>query len=93
MKNTIEDLYFGNIMPSERDVYQNADYKKAIKEAEAVRSEFEKQLTDAQKVLFNSYVDKTNFASVYSEFSAFLEGFRIASRLMAEALVPKDEEI
>ena len=93
MKNTIEDLYFGNIMPSERDVYRNVDYKKAAKEAEAVRSEFEKQLTDAQKVLFNSYVDKSNFASVYSEFDSFLSGFRIASRLMAEALVPKDEEI
>ena len=92
MKNTIEDLYFGNIMPSERDVYQNADYKKAIKEAEAVRSEFEKQLTDAQKVLFNSYVDKTNFASVYSEFDAFLAGFRIASRLMVEALLPTSED-
>ena len=92
MKKTIEDLYFGNIMPSERDVYHNADYKKAIKEAEAVRSEFEKQLTDAQKVLFNSYVDKTNFASVYSEFDSFLCGFRLASNLMAEALVPQDEE-
>lgn len=93
MKNTIENLYFGNIMPSERDVYCNADYKKAAKEAEAVRDEFEKQLTDAQKVLFNAYVDKTNFASVYSEFSSFLEGFRIATHLMVEALVPRDEEI
>jgi len=92
MKKTIENLYFGNIMPSERDVYQNADYKKAIKEAEAVRSEFEKQLTDAQKVLFNSYVDKTNFASVYSEFDSFLYGFRLASNLMVEALAPQDEE-
>lgn len=93
MKNTIENLYFGNIMPSERDVYRNVDYKKAAKEAETVRDEFEKQLTDAQKVLFNSYVDKTNFASVYLEFTAFLEGFRLATRLMAEALVQKDEEI
>lgn len=93
MKNTIENLYFGNIMPSERDVYRNVDYKKAAKEAEIVRDEFEKQLTDAQKVLFNSYVDKTNFASVYLEFTAFLEGFRLATRLMAEALVQKDEEI
>lgn len=92
MKKTIEDLYFGNIMPSERDVYKNTDYKKAIKEAEAVRSEFEKQLTDAQKVLFNSYVDKTNFASVYSEFDSFLSGFRIASRLMLESLLPLGED-
>lgn len=92
MKKTIEDLYFGNIMPSERDVYKNTDYKKAIKEAEAVRSEFEKQLTDAQKVLFNSYVEKTNFASVYSEFDSFLYGFRLASLLMVEALLPLNED-
>lgn len=92
MKKTIEDLYFGNIMPSERDVYQNTDYKKAIKEAEAVRSEFEKQLTDTQKVLFNSYVDKTNFASVYSEFDGFLSGFRLGSKLIVEALLPLSED-
>lgn len=92
MKNTIEDLYFGNIMPSERDVYRNADYKKAAKDAETFREEFEKQLTDAQKVLFNSYVEKANFASVYSEFDGFLSGFRLASKLMVEALLPLSED-
>lgn len=92
MKKTIQDLYFGNVLPNEREVHKNSDYRMASKEAEAARDEFEKQLTDAQKALFNDYVDKHNFASMYLEFTAFLEGFRLASRLLVEALVPKDEE-
>ena len=46
MKKTIEDLYFGQIQPCERNPYKSAEYKKAASEVQSAR---DKLLTTKKK--------------------------------------------
>ena len=41
MKKTIEDLYFGQIQPCERNPYKSAEYKKAASEVQSARDKLE----------------------------------------------------
>ena len=92
MKKTISDLFYGNLNLFDRSMKRNDDYAKSLHEAAEARDDLEATMTDEQKRLLNVYVDKCGTTSCHLEFSAFLIGFRLASRLLCEALVGKDDE-
>ena len=92
MKKTISDLFYGNLNLFDRSMNQNVEYNQSLHEAAEAREELETTMTDEQKRLLNVYVDKCGTTSCHLEFSAFLIGFRVASRLLCEALVGKDDE-
>ena len=92
MKKTIQDLFYGNLNLFDRSMNKSAEYNEALRESAKARDELEATMTDEQKRLLNAYVDKCGLTSCHLEFSAFLIGFRLASRLICEALVSEDEE-
>ena len=92
MKKTISDLFYGNLNLFDRPMENNAEYNQSLRESAKARDELEATMTDEQKRLLNVYVDKCSLTSCHLEFSAFLIGFRVASRLLCEALVGKDNE-
>ena len=55
MKKTIEDLYFGQIQPCERNPYKSAEYKKAASEVQSARDKLLKKLNPEEKQLFAYY--------------------------------------
>ena len=86
MKRTIEDLYFGQIQPCERNPYKSAEYKKAASEVQSARDKLLKRLNPEEKQLFANYQEKENMLFNREEFSVFLEGFQLATKLLLEAL-------
>ena len=92
MKKTISDLFYGNLNLFDRPMTDNAEYNQSLRDSAKARDELEATMTDEQKRLLNVYVDKCGTTSCHLEFSAFLIGFRVASRLLCEALVGKDDE-
>lgn len=92
MKKTIQDLFYGNLNLFDRSMNKSAEYNEALRESAKARDELEATMTDEQKRLLNVYVDKCGLTSCHLEFSAFLIGFRLASRLICEALVSEDDE-
>ena len=92
MKKTISDLYYGNLNLYDRSMKNNVEYNQSLREAAKARDELEATMTDDQKSHLKVYVDKCGTTSCHLEFSAILIGFRLASRLLCEALVGKDDE-
>ena len=86
MKKTIEDLYFGQIQPCERNPYKSAEYKKAVSEVQSARDKLLKKLNTEEKQLFANYQEKESLLFIREEFSIFLEGFQLATKLLLEAI-------
>ena len=49
-------------------------------------------MTDEQKKLLDAYVDKHSTVSCHLEYSAFLVGYKTATRLLSEAIFGKEHE-
>ena len=92
MKTTIEDLYYGNVIPFEKSFSKNSEYGQINHKAGEVREKLEKSLNDEELKLLNEYCDLTGQASTYLDFDSFLQGFRLASKLLCEVLVGNDNE-
>lgn len=92
MKKTIEDLYYGNVIPFEKSFSKNSEYGQINKKAADVREKLEKTLNEEELKLLNEYCDLNGRGSTYLEFDSFLQGFRLGTRLLCEALIGKDNE-
>ena len=86
MKNILEELWYGNIIPMERSVGGNAHIKKLINLMGKNREKLSETLNDSQKELLAKYDDAVN--EMYSEIEkdAFIYGFKLGGRLMQETL-------
>lgn len=86
--NTIEELYYGNITPSEREYRRGSEYAHILHLA----TRNEEKLTEAQKETFGKFKDSTSELSSMTEVAAFSLGFKLDLRLTAEGQEVKQEQ-
>jgi len=86
MKNILEELWYGNIIPMEHSVGGNVHIKKLINLMGKNRENLSGTLNDSQKELLAKYDDAVN--EMYSEIEkdAFMYGFRLSGKIMQETL-------
>ena len=90
---TIKDLFYGNLSLFDRPMRKSDDYNKSLHEEAEAREALDAVLNDEQKKLLNIYVDKCGTMSCHLEYSAFLVGFKTGTRLLAEALFDRGNEM
>ena len=93
MRNTLEDLYYGNITPGQHQIAPNSELKRATDRV----ARFESQLTerldeDGQMVLAKLMESKDEVESI-TALENFILGFRLGVRLMAESMDDNDGDI
>ena len=93
MRNTLEDLYYGNITPGTQQIAPNSELKRATDRV----SRFESQLTerldgDGQTILAKLIESKDEVESI-TALENFILGFRLGIRLMAESMDDNDGDI
>ncbi|MBQ9531412.1 MAG: hypothetical protein IJR70_05020 [Eubacterium sp.] len=82
---TLENLYHGNINPSESEILQDReDYKQSILLVTKAQEELKAALTDEQMELFGAYLMNAEELSLIVEEEMFKEGFKLAARIMTE---------
>jgi len=86
MKETITDLWYGNIAPCEHCGSHDPKANKMICQIEQNREKLCSGLTDAQKERVQKYMDCNEEYLFYMMELAFQEGFTVAVRLTAESL-------
>ncbi len=87
MKNTIIDLWYGNLSPIERSGNDNSEMKSIINILSRNEEKLYKILNDEQKELFEKHNSLLRQYSNLAVEEAFCDGFSIAGRLFAESLV------
>lgn len=90
---TIKDLFYGNLTLFDRPMKKSDEYNQALHEEAEAREALDAVLNDEQKHLLNVYVDKCGTMSCHLEYSAFLVGFKTGTRLLAEALFDRGNEM
>ena len=81
----LEDLYNGNISPSELEhLNTREDYKTATSRVCEAQEELEKTLTEIQQFLFEKYIKEWDIMSLIVEEEIFKEGFSLGMRIKEE---------
>ena len=91
MRDTLEDLYYGNITPCDKRIKPGTPLQQLLDEAEQCEERLAAKLDDAGKALFHRMADAENEASSTIALENFILGFRLGMRLTVEGLLGGDD--
>lgn len=81
----LENLYHGNINPSEfNNLQERENYKKLLSLISTAQEKLSETLTAEQTKLFENYVINSEELSLIIEEEIFKEGFSLAMKIMIE---------
>jgi len=86
MKRTLEALWNGEIAPGQTNGIHNPQMEELAVLIDRNRTALERELSLEQKELLQKYIDCTDEFLYLSAAEAFCDGFRIAGKLLTEAL-------
>lgn len=86
MSSTLEELWFGNIIPFEQFLNGNSHFKELISIMSKSRDELSNGLTHDQNKSLEKYDDVINEMHSIAEVEAFKYGFKLASTLLIESI-------
>ena len=87
MRDTLEDLYYGNITPCDKRIKSGSPLQQVLDEAEQCEERLAAQLNNEGKALLHRLVDAQNEASSTIALENFILGFRLGMRLAVEGLL------
>ena len=82
----LEDLYLGDVRPSERSFKRNSQYAKALDEVVKAGDALTDTLTEKQKEVFEEYMSAQQEVNVLTDCETFIYAFRLAAKIMIDVL-------
>ena len=90
MRDTLEDLYFGNITPNDQIVKSGTALKKAMERSAECEEKLTALLEDKEKALLLRLINAENEIGSTMALENFILGFRLGVRMILEALDEDD---
>ena len=90
MPNILEDLYYGNISPSERRVRPGSKIQKSMQKRDEFETKLNASFTDEQKATFEQYLKIGAEVLDSCCLDSFITGFRLGARFAHETFVGTD---
>ena len=82
----LEDLYLGDVHPSERSFKRNSQYAKALDDLVKAGDALTDTLTEKQKKMFEDNTTAQREANVLTDCETFIYAFRLAAKIMIDVL-------
>ena len=82
----LEELWYGNIEPTEYDASSCKEYKKLWELICRNEEKLKATMTDGQKELFEKYTDCVREQQTNTDCLIFKNGFRLGARMMLEVM-------
>ena len=82
----LEDLYLGDIRPSDRSFKRNSQYAKALDDVDKAGDALTEGLTDKQKELFEDYMTAQREVNVLTDCETFCMAFKLGAKIMLDVL-------
>ena len=83
----LEDLYLGDVRPSERSFKRNRQSAKALDELVKAGDMLTDTLTEKQKELFEDYMTAQREVNVLTDCETFIYSFRLAAKIMIDTII------
>ncbi len=93
MRTTLEDLYYGNITPSEQRMVPGSEMKKAADRVASCEKQLMEQLGEAEQEILTKLIRSQHEINSITATENFILGFRLGVRLMAECMDENDGDI
>lgn len=78
----LEDLWCGNIRPSEYDVSSCSEYATALERINQVERKLQDTLSDEQKGLFARYTESVQDFHALADYLLFQSSFKLGAQMM-----------
>lgn len=88
---TLEDLYYGNIYPYERDIKKTGRESTLLRLVVKNENDLLATLTEQQKEIFQKCKDAESEMHCSFELRSFIEGFRLGMKLTVEGMYCTEE--
>lgn len=83
----LEDLYLGDVRPSDRSFKRNSQYANALDEVVKVGDALTDSLTEKQKELFEEYMTAQREVNVLTDCETFCLAFKMGAKIMLDVLI------
>ena len=93
MRNTLEDLYYGNITPGVQQITPNSELKRATDRVTRFESQLTERLDEDGKAILAKLIESKDEIESITARENFILGFRLGARLMAESMDENDGDI
>ena len=93
MRNTLEDLYYGNITPGTQQITPNSVLKRALDRIARFESQLMERLDEAGQTILAKLIESKDEVESITALENFILGFRLGTRLMAECMDENDGDI
>lgn len=90
MRKTLENLYYGNITPCDRQIAPESDLQRVMEKAEKCEEELMARLKDEEKHLLLNLVNAQDEISSTLAIEKFILGFRLGMMLAVESFDEND---
>ena len=84
--NIIEELWYGNISPCERDFKKGSKYSELLGYIVRHEEDLKKCLNDEEIEILEKFTECTNEMYGISEREAFVRGFTLGARIVIEVM-------
>ena len=93
MRKTLEDLYYGNIIPNEQRTVPGSEMAKAVARVASFEKQLMEQLGEAEQAILTKFVRSQHEINSITATENFILGFRLGVRIMAECMDDNDGDI
>ena len=93
MRNTLEDLYFGNITPCEQQMAPDSELKRAVDRVARYESQLMEQLDETEQTILTKLIRSQHEIDSITARENFTLGFRLGVRIIAECMDDNDGDI
>ena len=93
MRNTLEDLYYGNITPGKQQIVPNSELKRATDRVARFESQLTERLDEDGQTILAKLIESKDEVESITALENFILGFRLGVRLLAESMDDNDGDI
>ncbi len=93
MRNTLEDFYYGNIMPNAQDMAPNSELKRATDRMARFERQLTEQLDETGQAVLAKLIESQHEIDNITALENFILGFRLGTKIVMECMDDNDGDI
>ena len=93
MRNTLEDLYYGNITSGAQQIALSSELKRATDRAARFEIQLTERLDDDGKTILAKLIESQHEIDSITALENFILGFRLGARITMECMDENDGDI
>ena len=93
MRNTLEDLYYGNITPGTQQIAPNSELKRAVDRVTRFEGQLTERLDETGQSILAKLIESEDEIESITARENFILGFRLGARITMECMDEYDGDI